>query len=122
MSVIPQEAFQKYALEYQTKISETSRQLTTVNSQLQACRHEKRISELTSNELTPLDDTVPTYRSVGRMFVQEDISALKTELDKKSAISAKEISALERAVVTLESELKSSEGTLRDLIKKVTSQ
>ncbi|KAJ8326311.1 hypothetical protein BDV3_005865 [Batrachochytrium dendrobatidis] len=122
MSVIPKEVFEKYAIEYQTKIGETSRQLAMVRGQLQGREREKKLSELTAKELEPLDSTVLAYRSVGRMFIKEDISMLKDELHKKSASASKEIVAMERAATKLEGDLKDTERTLQDLIKKVMSQ
>ncbi|KAL2913619.1 hypothetical protein HK105_206921 [Polyrhizophydium stewartii] len=122
MGDLPREVFEKFASEYQTKITETSRQLAMVRGQLQGREREKRASELTAKELSTLDDSVLAYRSVGRMFIQEDVSLLKAELDNKASSAAKEIVALERAAGKLDAELKDTEKSLQGLIKRAIGQ
>jgi prefoldin subunit 1 len=66
MSVIPKEVFEKYAMEYQAKISESGKNLAIVKGQLQAKERERKMSQLTGNELGQFTGSTIAYRSVGK--------------------------------------------------------
>ncbi|KAI8922955.1 Prefoldin [Entophlyctis helioformis] len=119
---IPREVFEKYAFEYQSKISESSKQLAVVRAQLQGRDREKRLSELTAKELNALPADVSAYRSVGKMFLKEDIAGLKDELNTRATAADKDLVALKRAETKLDRELKDAEKSFDSLLKKVLGQ
>ncbi len=67
MASIPREVFEKYAIEYQGQISESSKELAIIRGQLQAKERDRKVSQLTGNELADMKD-VKAYRSVGKMY------------------------------------------------------
>ena len=68
MASIPREVFEKYAVEYQTQIADSSKQLAIIRGQLQAKERDRKVSQLTGNELADLNE-VKAYRSVGKMCI-----------------------------------------------------
>jgi prefoldin subunit 1 len=53
-----------------------------------------------------MPDSRDVYRAVGRMFVKEELSVIKTILEKKVNDSTKEINALQKAALKNDGELK----------------
>lgn len=122
MSVIPQEIFEKFAMEYQDKIQENSKQLNLIRSQLQAKERDRKLCQLTATELAPMASTTTSYRSVGKMFVLEDLEVLKQTLAKKIGDGSKEIEALQKVALSCDGELKEAQKNMDSLVKKVTEQ
>lgn len=65
---MPREAFEKFASEYQQKLSKANQELMQIRGQLQARQRERKLTELTTAELSSLPETTVTYRTVGKMW------------------------------------------------------
>ncbi|KAI8916328.1 hypothetical protein EDD86DRAFT_244253 [Gorgonomyces haynaldii] len=94
MATIPKE----YAMEYQEKIAESTKQLNVVRAQLQAKERDRKV------------------------FLKEDLGSLQKELDKRQTDAGREIEALQKAALKFDGELKEAEKNLDSLIKKVKEQ
>ncbi|KAI8814237.1 Prefoldin [Cladochytrium replicatum] len=112
---INDETLRKLLVETQVKLGEFSRQLQLVKSQQQARERERRLNELTVKELSVLDSTAKTYKSVGRMFLLTDVTVLTKNLQTQINDADKEIKALERAGNKIQSDLKDTQAAVRDL-------
>jgi prefoldin subunit 1 len=64
---MPREAFEKFASEYQQKLSKANQELMQLRGQLQGRQRERKLTELTTAELASLPPTTVTYRTVGKM-------------------------------------------------------
>lgn len=64
---IPNELFQSYAGEYQKKINKANQELMQIRGAMQARQRERKLSELTCQELQGLSADTDCYRTVGKM-------------------------------------------------------
>jgi prefoldin subunit 1 len=65
---MPREMFEKYAAEYQTKISKANQELLQIRAQLQGRQRDRKLTELTNQELNSLEPSTACYRTVGKMY------------------------------------------------------
>eukprot|EP01135_Chromosphaera_perkinsii_P007904 Nk52_evm1s1048 gene=Nk52_evmTU1s1048 len=82
MSGVDEEA-KKQFLELQSKMIETTKQVSLMKAHMDANLREIKRTELTVKELEGMGD-VKCYQSVGRMFLASDTKALKNELINKA--------------------------------------
>ncbi|KAI8815655.1 Prefoldin [Fimicolochytrium jonesii] len=103
--------------EVQVKMVETGRQLGIVKAQLSAREREKRVCDLTVKELASIPGTdVNAYRAVGKMFIQERLPTLISELEKRKSDSEREAKNFERAAAKLERDLKDTQDTWKEIM------
>ncbi|KAJ3337489.1 hypothetical protein HDU91_001470, partial [Kappamyces sp. JEL0680] len=107
--------------EYQLKINKASQELGQIRAQLAGKQRERKLTELTSSELAGFAGA-ETYRTVGRMFLKEDVNILAGELAAKIAVCSKEIAAMEKVALKTDQDLKDAERNLTSLINKVKEQ
>ncbi|KAJ3090239.1 hypothetical protein HK102_004330 [Quaeritorhiza haematococci] len=112
------EQVRKVFIETQAKLTEYSRQLGLVKSQLQVRDRERRINDLTSKELSALDKDVNTYKSVGKMFVLTDVNVLLKELKVRKDDADRECKSLERAATKIERDIVDCQGHLKEMLRK----
>ncbi|RKP02091.1 hypothetical protein CXG81DRAFT_5060, partial [Caulochytrium protostelioides] len=105
-------------MEIQSKIKETTRQLTNVESNLSARERERRVCELTKKELSALDPATVAYSSVGRMFVQAPLPKLTEQLAKRVTEAASEVTALERVSKKLERDLLDQQNNFKEIMSR----
>ncbi|KAI9209315.1 Prefoldin [Polychytrium aggregatum] len=108
----------KAFLETQSKISDYTRQLNAVKTQLSLKDREGRLCDLTHKELASLPKDTGAYRAVGRMFFKADLSVLADELKVQSTEAAREAKALERASKKIEGSIIDAQDNLKELLKK----
>lgn len=68
-------------------------------------------------EIESLETDVPTYESVGRMFILTPLNEVKENLQKRKEIADEKIKALENNKEYLERSLKDAENNLREMIQ-----
>ncbi|KAJ3224761.1 hypothetical protein HK099_007946 [Clydaea vesicula] len=105
-------------IEGQMKLQELSRQRSMVTAQLNTKDRERKIASITNKELVSLGDNVKTYKSVGKMFIESDLSTLTTELTNLVKSSENETKALERAFKKIELDIKDQQTTLKEMLDK----
>ncbi|KAI8898849.1 Prefoldin [Globomyces pollinis-pini] len=101
---------------------ECNQQLQALRVQLQSKQRERKLSELTNQELSQMDKSTPCYRTVGKMFLKEDVTVITGELSTKIANYSADINALEKMALKVDQDSKDAERNLDSLIKKVTGQ
>jgi prefoldin subunit 1 len=100
-------------MELQEKMLDFSRQLSNTKAQLQSRAFEQRRAELTARELHALSASSRTYRSVGRMFLEEPAAVLLSNLESRQKQIEQEMSALKGAETYLEQKVEEAVQTLR---------
>ncbi|KAJ1946457.1 hypothetical protein EC988_005547, partial [Linderina pennispora] len=75
-----------------------------------------RLAGLTKRELEGLGSSVPMYKSMGKMFVQETKADLLADLEKTTTESATMLTALEKKQKFVKRELDDATGNLRDIV------
>lgn len=115
---MPKELFEKYAAEYQGKIYDSTQELMRLRAQSQQKERERKLTELTSSELAPLT-TNKCYKTVGKMFIEEDLGQVKGELANKCETLKKELDAIQKVALKIDSDIKDYERNLKSLINSV---
>ncbi|KAG0378280.1 MAG: Prefoldin [Linnemannia gamsii] len=116
---INEQALGKIVHDLQTKLQEASRMVSSVQAQMQSREREKRLSELTNKELSALTSDTITYKSVGKMFVQEPLPELTKELTERVTEMDKDMAALDKKRIYWERNKTEAQGNLGELIKQI---
>jgi chaperonin cofactor prefoldin len=109
----------QYATEYQTKINENTQELMRIRAQTQKKERDRKVSELTLRELDGIGATT-CFKSVGKMFVKADLPVVRGELTAVIGSSTKELDALNKIALKVDSDLKDAERNLKSLIERVS--
>ncbi|KAI1313845.1 hypothetical protein EDD11_002478 [Mortierella claussenii] len=116
---ISEQALGKIVHDLQSKLQEATRMVASVQAQIQTREREKRLSELTNKELTSLQPDTVTYKSVGKMFIQEPLKDLTTELSARVKEMDKDMEALEKKRIYWERNKTEAQGNLQELIRQI---
>lgn len=93
--------------------------VASVQAQIQSREREKRLSELTNKELSALQPDTVTYKSVGKMFVQEPLPELTKELTERATEMDKDMAALEKKRIYWERNKTEAQGNLGELVRQI---
>ncbi|KAF8542124.1 Prefoldin [Trichophaea hybrida] len=114
---IPNEALQKLMQDIESKAAFSQQQLTIVKAQIAAKQRDVRLLQLTGKELEKLPPGTRSYESVGKMFVQEDITNIQRRLAKEEAGLKGDIKDLEKKHTYLETTYLNAQGGLNAILK-----
>ncbi|KAJ2512250.1 hypothetical protein H4217_006979 [Coemansia sp. RSA 1939] len=98
------------------KIQDCRKQLDQIDVQVSTNQRESRLAALTKREIEGLDTSVPVYKSMGKMFIQENKDDLLKDI-KSSEDSRALVEALEKKKKFVERDLEEATGNLKDMIK-----
>ncbi|KAJ2494231.1 hypothetical protein GGI11_008937 [Coemansia sp. RSA 2049] len=99
------------------KIQDCRKQLDQIDVQVSTNQRESRLAALTKREIEGLDTSVPVYKSMGKMFIQENKDDLLKDINKSSEDSRALVEALEKKKKFVERDLEEATGNLKDMIK-----
>ncbi|KAF9566224.1 hypothetical protein EC968_003807 [Mortierella alpina] len=117
-----EQALGKIVHDLQAKLQEATRMVASVQAQIQTREREKRLSELTNKELSSLEPETVTYKSVGKMFIQEPLPELTSELAERVTEMDKDMAALDKKRIYWERNKTEAQGNLQELIKQIQAQ
>ncbi|KAJ2386816.1 hypothetical protein GGI23_006412 [Coemansia sp. RSA 2559] len=101
------------------KIQDCQKQLDQIDVQISTNQREGRLAALTRREIEGLDDSVPMYKSMGKMFIQESKDDLLKDINKTTKDGNTLVEALEKKKKFVERDLEEATGNLKDMIKSV---
>ncbi|KAJ2157359.1 hypothetical protein GGF46_004557 [Coemansia sp. RSA 552] len=104
------------------RIQSSQKQLSNIDAQVNANQREARLASLTKREIEGLSDSVPLYRSMGKMFVQESKQSVMDDINKTTKDSEMLVDALEKKKKFVKRELDEATANLKDIIKATTQQ
>ncbi|KAF8988425.1 hypothetical protein CPB97_000048 [Podila verticillata] len=116
---INEQALGKIVHDLQSKLQEATRMVASVQAQIQTRDREKKLSVLTNKELSSLAPETVTYKSVGKMFVQEPLPKLTGELTDRVTEMDKDMAALDKKRIYWERNKTEAQGNLQELIKQI---
>ncbi|GJJ70310.1 prefoldin subunit 1 [Entomortierella parvispora] len=116
---INEQALGKIINDLQNKLQEANRMVASVQAQIQTREREKRLSELTNKELSSIDTNTVTYKSVGKMFVQEPLPSLTKELSTRVSEMDKDVAALDKKRIYWERNKTEAQGNLQELVRQI---
>ncbi|KAJ1734830.1 hypothetical protein LPJ72_002172 [Coemansia sp. Benny D160-2] len=99
------------------KIQDCRKQLDQIDVQVSTNQRESRLAALTKREIEGLDTSVPVYKSMGKMFIQENKDDLLKDINKSSEDSRALVEALEKKKKFVERDLEEATGNLKDMIR-----
>ncbi|KAJ3238339.1 hypothetical protein HDU81_007976 [Chytriomyces hyalinus] len=111
-------SLKKAFIETQDKHQVTVRQLANVKAQINGKERDRKIGELAAKELSQYPQGTVAYKSVGKMFLQQDLSKMTQALQQRSEDAGKEVKALARAQEKLERDVKDLERGLTELLQR----
>jgi prefoldin subunit 1 len=100
----------------QNNFSNLGRRLGAVNAQQSACEREKKLTQLTLNELKQFPASTTVYKSVGKMFVRSELRQTCAGLEKKKEDMEREAAAMMRAKTKLERDVVDAQKSLQELV------
>ncbi|KAF8974900.1 hypothetical protein BGZ46_009609 [Entomortierella lignicola] len=116
---INEQALGKIVHDLQSKLQEATRMVASVQAQIQTREREKRLSELTNKELSSLQPDTVTYKSVGKMFIQEPLTDLTSELSARAKEMESDMQALDKKRIYWERNKTEAQGNLQELIRQI---
>ncbi|KAJ2830309.1 hypothetical protein GGI24_001940 [Coemansia furcata] len=99
------------------KMQDCQKQLAQIEAQISANQRETRLAALTKREIQDLDSSVPLYRSMGKMFIQESKEDLLKDIAQSTSDATTLIDALEKKQKFVKRDLDEATGNLRDIIQ-----
>ncbi|KAJ2401830.1 hypothetical protein GGF41_007665, partial [Coemansia sp. RSA 2531] len=66
------------------KMQDCQKQLAQIEAQMSTNQRETRLAALTRREIQDLDNSVPLYKSMGKMFIQESKEDLLKDIEKSA--------------------------------------
>ncbi|KAI8976079.1 Prefoldin [Pilobolus umbonatus] len=117
MSSLSDETIRKIFVELQAKFIHSQQQTNTVKAQIQGKQRERKMAELTRQELSALDDSTKTYTPVGKMFIQSPLSAMKKQYADTINETDEKIKQLEKTQKYWERMAADAQGNLKDILQ-----
>ncbi|PIA14207.1 Prefoldin, partial [Coemansia reversa NRRL 1564] len=111
------DTMQQVYLKVTQKIQESQKQLNQIDAQISSNQRDIRLASLTKRELDGVDNSVPLYKSMGKMFVQESKSNMLEDIDKETSNANSLIQALEKKKKFVSRSLEEATGNLKDIIR-----
>nr|CAG4650666.1 EOG090X0LK7 [Sida crystallina] len=103
--------------ELQQKMVETSQKLKLSDIQIDSLKRNIAHAQLTEKEISLLPSETKTYESLGRMFVLQESTNVRKNLENKVKTCEEKIKTLEASKTYLERNLKESENNIREMIQ-----
>ncbi|VDM34058.1 unnamed protein product [Hydatigera taeniaeformis] len=113
---VADEDIQKAIVQLKNKTAASNQQKHLINAQIDALSKQIRRSELVTEEITSLPDSVNTYSSIGRMFIQKSVPDLVKDLSAQREEYNRTIESLKKKLEYVNKSLADAQQGLRDLI------
>eukprot|EP01123_Difflugia_compressa_P004080 TRINITY_DN15430_c0_g1_i1.p1 TRINITY_DN15430_c0_g1~~TRINITY_DN15430_c0_g1_i1.p1 ORF type:complete len:144 (+),score=31.97 TRINITY_DN15430_c0_g1_i1:51-434(+) len=110
---------QKQLVELQCKLTESSRALSHVIQLISLNQREQKLGTLTIKELSGLPPNIPSYKTVGRMFIREPLPELQEQLNGMLVKVADQIKLLEGKRDYLKKQVIANENELSELVLQI---
>ncbi|KAJ1832981.1 hypothetical protein IWW55_004250 [Coemansia sp. RSA 2706] len=104
------------------RIQSDQKQLGQIDAQLSGNQREIRLAALTKREVEGLDASVPLYKSMGKMFVQESKADILSDIQQATDEASSMVLALEKKKKFVTRDLEEATGNLKDLVKSSQQQ
>jgi len=112
---LPDDTLRKILVQIQQRAVQSQKALTITKNQSSAKERERRVLQLTMEEVKSLDADVNLYKGVGKMFVMTPHPVMLKELGAKDKEVSDDISSLDKKAKYLEKQFNEAQGQLRDI-------
>jgi len=117
MATLSDETLRKVLVQIQQTAVQSQRALTVAQQQLVSKERERRILQLTINEINQLEPSVNLYKGVGKMFMMMPRKAMEGELKQQEKELADDVNNLNKKTKYLEKQFTGAQSQLRDIFQ-----
>ncbi|GJE86222.1 prefoldin subunit [Phanerochaete sordida] len=122
MSTLPDDTLRKILIQIQQTAIQSQRALGINKQQIAAKDRERRILQLTIEEIKGLDEDVNLYKGVGKMFMQVPRPVMDKDLQAEEKELTDDINNLNKKNKYLEKQFNDAQAQLRDIFNSAPKQ
>ncbi|KAI0690741.1 Prefoldin [Cytidiella melzeri] len=115
MATLSDDTLRKILVQIQQTAIQSQRALSISRQQLAAKERERRILQLTIEEIKPLGQDVNLYKGVGKMFMQVPRPVMDKDLQTEEKSLTDDINNLTKKSKYLEKQFNDAQAQLRDI-------
>eukprot|EP01125_Pyxidicula_operculata_P001718 TRINITY_DN11542_c0_g1_i1.p1 TRINITY_DN11542_c0_g1~~TRINITY_DN11542_c0_g1_i1.p1 ORF type:complete len:124 (-),score=30.47 TRINITY_DN11542_c0_g1_i1:55-426(-) len=112
----------KQLIDLQSKLSESSYALSHCLNLITLNQREKQRGIASIQELEEMSEKTPSYKSVGRMFIKEDLPELKNQLKQMLTDVDEQIKTLDSRKEYIKKQVKQDEDNLNEVVSQINKQ
>ncbi|KJA28579.1 hypothetical protein HYPSUDRAFT_129297 [Hypholoma sublateritium FD-334 SS-4] len=117
MTSLPDDTLRKILVQIQQTAIQSQRALNISEQQAAAKERERRILQLTINEITQIQGDVNLYKGVGKMFLNVPRASMEEELKNQEKDLSDDITSLNKKSKYLEKQFNNAQSQLRDIVR-----
>ncbi|KZT08598.1 Prefoldin [Laetiporus sulphureus 93-53] len=122
MASLPDETLRKILVQIQQTAVQSQRALNVSRQQIAARERERRILQLTIEEITSLEGDVNLYKGVGKMFMMVPRPTMEKELKAEEKELTDDINNQNKKSKYLEKQFNDAQAQLRDIFQSTSQQ
>ncbi|KAL1663653.1 Prefoldin [Schizophyllum commune] len=122
MTTLPDETLRKILNQIQQRAVSSQRAYNFAQQQMAAKQRERRIVQLTIDELSQLDNDTKMYKGVGKMFLMTPRKEMESELKAQEKELGDDLNNLAKKSKFLEKQFNDASGQLRDIFNSAPKQ
>ncbi|EMD42319.1 hypothetical protein CERSUDRAFT_110837 [Gelatoporia subvermispora B] len=122
MATLSDDTLRKILVQIQQTAVQSQRALNISRQQIAAKERERRILQLTIEEITSLEGNVNLYKGVGKMFMMAPRPSLESELKAEEKELTDDINNLVKKSKYLEKQFNDAQNQLRDIFHSSSKQ
>ncbi|KAI0931408.1 hypothetical protein AcW1_001185 [Taiwanofungus camphoratus] len=122
MATLSDDTLRKILVQIQQTAVQSQRALNVSRQQIVAKERERRILQLTIEEITSLQGDVNLYKGVGKMFMMVPRPTMEKELKTEEKELTDDINNLNKKSKYLEKQFNDAQGQLRDIFQSTSQQ
>ncbi|KAF4604742.1 hypothetical protein EYR40_003520 [Pleurotus pulmonarius] len=122
MSTLSDETLRKILLQIQQTAVQSQRALNVSRQQMTAKERERRILQLTIDEISQMDNEVNLYKGIGKMFMMVPRPEMEKDLKTQEKELSDDINNLTKKAKYLEKQFNDAQTQLRDIFHHAPKQ
>jgi len=122
MASLSDDTLRKILVQIQQTAVQSQRALNVSRQQTAAKDRERRILQLTINEITSMDKDVNMYKGVGKMFMMVPRPEMEKELKNQEKELSDDINGLNKKTKYLEKQFNDAQAQIRDIFHHAPKQ
>jgi len=122
MASLSDDTLRKILVQIQQTAVQSQRALNVSRQQTAAKDRERRILQLTINEITSMEKDVNMYKGVGKMFMMVPRQEMEKELKDQEKDLADDINGLNKKTKYLEKQFNDAQAQIRDVFHHAPKQ
>lgn len=115
MSTLPDDTLRKILIQIQQTAIQSQRALSMTRQQVTTKERERRILQLTIDEIGSMEGDVKLYKGVGKMFMMMPRPVMEKDLKSQEKGLTDDINSLNKKSKYLEKQFNDSQSQLRDI-------